>query len=251
MAKYLADTTALFEYHAGTGKTRSAARSVLNPRADVVTSEHVVREWKRIIFASVTALIDAMDSEPDLSAAMAKLGIGYGRQASQRWRAAALVCTDTESIDRTAAKLRGRQLLRGDAMVRLESVVAEVRDASGCGLAKQEPQLRDGAWTMKTTCKRREGICDHEARVGRDFTRWSAGAHALTQSADDGLRKTGKTALEMANSPEVRTGVNCYGRTGDLAIATDCRPDETVVTTDHSFTELSAAMGFKVHLIRP
>lgn len=249
MTIHFADTTALFELNAGTARSRAAAKAALHPRDQVVSSEHVKREWKRILVTAVGSLLESVETEPDLSAALARLGVGFGRSSSQRWRAAALVTAGSNSFNATDVGIRGRQVLRGlDATFKRS--VGNVRSSSECGLAAQQPrQDASGTWTIKDTCKRREGICDHEARLGRDVRRWRAGAAALAESDETSLRKMGKTGLEMATDPASRTGVNCYGRTGDLAIALDCRPDEVLVTTDASFETMRKAMGFAVQRI--
>jgi hypothetical protein len=246
MATRFADTTALFEWYAGTGVSRAAARKALGPRREVVTSDHVQREWKRIVVNAVGAVVEAAETEPDLAAMFARLGRGFGREPAQRQRALALVSGGTNSINATDIKIRGRQALREvDARVRRR--VGSIRSASACGLAVAEPrQAPDGRWTVKQTCKRGEGICDHEARLDQDLPRWCAGAQALVGSSSNGLRTMGHTALKMADGPELRTGSNCYQRTGDLAIALDCRRDEVLVTTDKSFLTLGSAMGFAV-----
>jgi hypothetical protein len=247
-----ADTTALFEYHAGTGTTRAEARDQLKPRTNVASSDHVKREWNRILFSSVKAFIEALESEPDLSAALARLSFGWGREPTQRLRATALVCAGSTRLDVTDAKIRGRQLLRGGGDVLFAQVVGDLRNSSRCGLAQEKPtQAPDGMWELKTTCKRREGICDHENRIATALGRWRAGASALASSTSPGLRQMGQRGVTMAADPVMRTGVNCYGKTGDLAIALDCDPHETLVTTDASFEVLASAMNFSVHRISP
>lgn len=249
MATRFADTTALFELHAGTAASRSAVRQALGQRNDIVTSEAVQREWKRIIVEAVGALVDAVEKEPDLGSAFARLGVGYGRAGLQRWRAAALVTGRSNSFDAKLARVRGRQVIR-DVDALLKRSVGSVRYPSTCGLAVAQPrEVVEGRPTVKCTCRRREGICDHEARLGQNLARWRAGAQALNQSTESSHRRMAQTAIEMANEPVKRTGVNCYGKTGDLAIALDCRRGEILVTTDASFEVMQDAMGFVVERI--
>lgn len=250
MATRFADTTALFELRAGTGASRAAAKRVLQPRAETVTSEAVQREWKRIVVGAVGSIVEAVEKEPDLAAVFARLGVGFGaREGFQRWRAAALVTGRSDTFSAQLAKVRGRQVLR-DVDAALGRSVASVRAPSRCGLAVAQPrQSAESGWTVKDTCKRREGICDHEGRLGRDLARWRKGAHSLAESSDNSLRKMGRTGLTMADEPDKRTGVNCYGKTGDLAIALDCQADELLVTTDKSFETMRQAMGFAVQRI--
>lgn len=245
-----ADTTALFEYYAGTQSTRSEARRVLRPRDDVASSDHVEREWKRIIFKTVRDFLDAVETEPDLSAICARMSFGFGREGSQRWRVASLLCGGSDSLSVTDIRIRGRQLLRGNGSRLFRRCIGDLRTESRCGLARQEPFVgSDGEWQMKITCQRGEGICDQEDRIGRDLARWKAGADALAASTDSRLHNMGKTAQAMAENAKIRTGKNTYERTGDLAIALDCRADELLVTTDHSFSVLASAMGYRVHHI--
>jgi hypothetical protein len=91
-----------------------------------------------------------------------------------------------------------------------------------------------------------EGICRHEERLDDDLASWNRGSSALVGSPNDALRSMGKLADEMRASPGLRTGKNCYARTGDLSIALDCHPDETLVTTDHSFETIGPALGLTV-----
>ena len=250
MATKFADTTALFEYHAGTVTGRAEARELLAPKADVASSDHVEREWKRILFTSTRDLLKAVETQPDLSSALRMMGSGYGRAASQRLLALALVCRASTALDVQDIKIRSLQMLRGDARRLYHQTVGDSRSMSQCGLARQEPsQGADGEWQMKITCQRREGICDHEARIGNDLARWRAGAEALAASGNAALRKMGQLAGKMADDPALRTGKNTYGKTGDLAIALDCGTDELLVTTDQSFSVMALAMGFQVHLI--
>ncbi|MGH2943566.1 MAG: hypothetical protein ACRDLN_12420 [Solirubrobacteraceae bacterium] len=194
----------------------------------------------------MAAILVAVEREADLSAAFARLGNGHGRASAQRWRAAAMVTGST--FDPVEAKIRGRQLLRGLEPA-ISRTVGTVRTASRCGLALEEPHEISGGWALKSTCTRREGICDHEERIKLDLERWRNASDALANSVREADRKIGSLGQTMASTPSLRTGVNCYGRTGDLAIALDCRSDELLVTTDKSFELIGQAMGFAVRVI--
>jgi hypothetical protein len=245
-----ADTTALFEFCVGTKVTRPAARGLLQPRDNVASSDHAQREWKRITFKAVRDVLEAVEEEPDLSAVLSRLGRGFGRAQSQRLRALALIVGTSQTLDTADARIRGRRLLRGEADRLFHRVVGTLRAGSECGLAVQQPTVDpDGRWTMKITCQRREGICRHEERLGQDAPRWSAGARALKESETASHRNVGRKGVEMASTPRLRTGVNCYGVTGDLAIALDCRAGEELVTTDAIFEVMAPAMGFTVQRI--
>lgn len=248
MPSRFADTTALFEACAGTGSTRREARSALSPKHEVASSEHVQREWKRVTFHGARDFLEAVEHEPDLAAVLRRMGIGYGREPSQRWLVAALLVASSDTLDIADIKIRARRMLRGESKRLLRQRLGELRSSSSCGLAVQEPTLGpDGTWVMKTTCQRGEGICQHEDRLGHDLARWRAGAIALRDSEKADHRKMGTRGVEMADDPPKRTGVNCFGRTGDLAIALDCRSEERLVTTDASFAVMAEAMGFSVH----
>ncbi len=243
-----ADTTALFEYNAGTAASRIAARAALTPTDDVVTSDHVEREWKRILFTAIRDILEAAEGESSIGGIFKRLGGGFGREQAQRLLALALLCGPTD--DETSVhelRIRAQRFLRGDIERLLNRTVGTVRRTSRCGLATQRPQLdSSGRWHMKTTCKIREGICVHEERIENDLVRWNLGADALVNSDSNSLKKMGKTAREMAANPRVRTGKNTYGHTGDLAIALECKPGEALVTSDHSFDALAPAMSFQV-----
>lgn len=249
-AALFADTTVLFEYHAGATERRDEVRDLFAGE-NVATSDHVLREWLRILFHAADAVRDASESQQDLAAMFMKLAAGFGRQQSQRLLALAMVTRGSSTVDLDEINIRARQLLRGDAVRIFEKAVSEIRVNSSCGLATERPQLTSsGRWELKTTCRKGEDICDHDDRIGSDLARWRDGAIALEQADDEPLRRMGKTASGMASDPSTRTGKNCYARTGDVAIALDCR-DETLVTTDKSFVVLGEAMGFPVRHLAP
>jgi hypothetical protein len=244
LSKRLADTTALFELHAGTASTRKQAQKLLQPTADVETSEHVLREWKRILFEAVRVIEEAADTEPDVSALLSRMALGYFRQPAQRLRALAIIVGGSSTTDMVAIKVRAGQLLRGDAERLLRASVSAVKRTSDCGLAKQVAQQTPSGWTLKVTCKKREGICGHEERIEQQLARWRAGAAALR--ASDRYATMGTVAEQMAASPRDRTGSNCFNKTGDLAIAMDCNEGDVIVTTDRSFETMAQAMNFGV-----
>lgn len=249
-ASLFADTTVLFEYHVGTSEVRDEVRNLFADE-DVVTSEHALREWIKILFHNAEAVREASESQQDLAAMFKKLAAGFGRQQAQRLLALAMVTRGSSMTDLDEINMRARQMLRVDAVRIFERTASEIRTNSSCGLAEQRPQLTSaGKWEMKTTCRKGEGICDHERRIESDVARWKDGATALEQTDDDSLRKMGKAATGMALEPSARTGKNCYARTGDVAIALDCQ-GETLVTTDKSFEVLGEAMGFPVRRIKP
>jgi hypothetical protein len=218
----------------------------------VASSEHVLREWKRIVFTSVRSLVTALDEEPDLAAAISRLNVGRGREQSQRLLALSMATTNSDSLvsddnlAKTIVRTRAQQLLRGDGQRRFDRVVGDLRTASACGLAAANATQKDGAWQLKMTCTWDEGICVHADHVEDRLAAWSAGAEALRRSNNESHTKLGRVGQEMAESRRKRTGKNCYARSGDLAIALDCAADEELVTTDGSFEVLGPVMGFNV-----
>lgn len=249
MATRFADTTAVFEWHAGRGEPRAEVRGLLGAGHAVVGSEAVEREWKRIVFDATNAVLKAA-GETNLSYFFAELSSGFGRAHAQRFRALSMLAGRTDHLNLTEMKLRSGQMLRGDMNQRFEQVVKDVRRPSQCGLARQNPVPAGAAWRLKKTCKIREGICVHEARLdtGDDANRWAAGAAALRAAKP--YKKMGDIADKMLGEPRVRTGRNCYGSTGDLCIALDGEPAQEIVTTDKIFTVLGPAMGLTVHLVK-
>lgn len=243
-----ADTTAIFEHQAGTQIAQEAAREALGHRNQVATSDHVEREWKRIVVGAASAIDVATRIEPDLGAALARLARGFGREPAQRLRVLGMCVGD--QLDRTEMRLRAQQLIRADGQSRFHSVVGEVRRTSDCGLATQQPVARpDGGWDLKTTCRKREGICRHEQRLSTDAQQWGAGADALKSAESADLRSMGRIAQQMRDRADQRTGRNCYAKTGDLAIALDCKREETLVTTDHSYQVIGPALGIRIRRI--
>lgn len=247
MTARFADTTAVFEFHAGSSTARAEARSLLAERDRTATSEAVEREWKRIVVKAASALTVAAEQEPDLAAVLGSLAAGHGREAAQRVRALAMCIGTSDDLNRKEIAIRAQQLVRCDAASRLHTIAGEIRRTSECGLATATPTADpQGGFALKDTCRRREGICRHEARVEADLQQWRDATQALVASAVNGHRRMGHVAEQMADEPEMRTGRNCYAKTGDVQIALDCRPDEELVTTDRSFDELGRAIGFTV-----
>ena len=226
---------------------REIARSELGAASGVVTSEAVEREWKRILFKAVKAILEALDEEDDMAGFGSRMGAGFGREATQRWLAFGMLWGTTDSISRAELRTRATQFLRGDIDVRLNEIVSVIRRKSKCGVATSEPVLKGlGDWDLRTTCRRREGICTHETRIAREKAAWDAAADALARSGEKSHRDMGRRAQEMSNEPPKRTGKNCYGHTGDVAIAIDCEPGEVLVTSDGSFSVMEPAMAFSV-----
>lgn len=248
MTTRFADTTAFFEWHAGTSQARDRVRELLDPtKSEIVTSEAVEREWKRII-CDAASKIDKASEQADLSLLFAELSVGFGREPAQRLRTLAMLAGPTQQVSRAELKLRSDQLLRGDLNTRFAALAASIRRRSSCGLATQQPHADREGWTLKKTCRIREGICDHEARLEGDAARWSAGAATLNEAGQP-HKKMGKTAEKMLTDARVRTGKNCYAATGDLFIALDCDPGEELVTTDAVFDILASAMQIVVHRV--
>lgn len=244
-----ADTTAIFEYHAGANAPRVETRRLLADRRHVATSEHVVREWKRIIVHAMNDLLVALREEPDLPAVLGRLSQGFGREPSQRLRALGL-CAGPDSLDRTEMEIRARQILRVEIDRYVDEIVGEIRRPSECPLAANDPyQEVGGEWRIDWTCRRNAGICDRVERIGGDIARWDAGAAALVASDRGDYRRQGQAARRMSAEPDYRTGKLCYQSTGDLGIALDARSGEELVTTDRSFTVICAPLGLTVRLV--
>jgi hypothetical protein len=245
----LADTTAIFEYHVGASGPRDEVRTLLALRRDVATSEHAVREWRRILTSAVGDLLTALEEEPDLPAVLGRVSQGFGREPSQRLRALGLCCGPLE-FNIVEARVRARQVLRVEIGRLVDQIVSEVRAPSACPLATNKPYMQADRWKIDSTCKRGAGICRRVEYLEQESSRWQAGADALAESESPDYRRLGRVGREMARDATRRTGKNCYQLTGDLAIALDGAAGDEVVTTDRSFTVLGPPMGLQVHLVK-
>lgn len=248
--KRFADTTAVFEFHVGARVPRNTVRDLLQERDSVATSEHVEREWRRIIVHATSDLLEALGEETDWPGLYSRLSQGYGREPSQRLRALALCVGPTTPPDLAEVKIRAEQLLRVGLSELLQQVVSDVRRPSSCPLALERPvETREG-WSVRATCKRTDDICDRVDRVERELGRWTSGATALEAADEPPLKKMGKLATEMAAAPHLRKGKNCYASTGDLGIALDAMSGEEIVTTDHSFEVIAPGVGVMVRRVK-
>lgn len=227
-------------------------RELLANKQSVATTEHVVREWKRILVASTDAVLAAVEDEEDLVGMFAALAQGFGRQASQRLRALALCAgPSSQSLDRVEIRVRARSILRIEIDRLFDEVTRNVRDPSACPLALERPvEDKSGRWAVQATCRRGETTCVREERLSDEIGRWDAGANALVSSEVAGYVSQGRTAVAMSKDPKVRTGKNCYASTGDIGIALDALPGEEIVSTDASFAVLAPAMNCSAIIVQ-
>jgi hypothetical protein len=199
-------------------------------------------------------VLNAMaEGQEDLGSIFAKLSQGWGREAGQRLRILALLAGQNRYVSTVELRLRARLLLRSSSRLMFGHHVDEVRDASGCGLARREVEaLRTGRLTLVDKCRRTDQICRQDRFIEERKEYWQDASQALVDHATrKSDQKMGKLGLEIAAKPLQGKGKNCYGRTGDISISLECDSDETVLTTDQSFEAIAKGRGFAVKRVAP
>jgi hypothetical protein len=238
---YYLDTTALVERWTGEAEVRDEIVALLDGGKHA-TSSHVQREWKRIIDGTVADVLNAIrDGQDDLGDVFARLSQGWGRQPGQRLRVLAMLANQLRDSSPTELRLRALQLLRCGSAQMFAHHVQEVRNGSDCGLAKNEVRRgRDGRYSLVDKCQRKEEICRQDQYIEDDVAAWQSASKGLVEhSSRSSDQNMGKLGLQLVTEPAKRKGKNCYGRTGDISIALECRPDETLLTTDASFEAMA------------
>lgn len=254
MTDYYLDTTALVERWTGEAEVRGEIASLLaDGEGANSTSSHVKREWKRIIDGTAAEVLNAIrDGESDLGSIFARLSQGWGRQPGQRLRVLAMLANQLRSSSVTELQLRATQLLRSGSEQMFTQLVQEVRNGSDCGLAKNEVKRgRDGRYSLVDQCRRDEEICRQDRYVDDGLPKWRSASQGLVAHAERSSdRKMGELGLELVDSPGRRRGKNCYARTGDISIALECKPEETLLTTDASFGAMAREAPISVKRLR-
>jgi hypothetical protein len=213
------------------------------------TSTHVRREWIRLIEGTTADVLNAMDDgQEELGAIFAKLSQGWGREAGQRLRVLAMLAGRNRQVSAVELRLRARQVLRSSSKQMFEHYLDEVRDGSECGLARNEVEtVRGGRLVLVDKCKRTDVICRQDNFISENLGDWSSASQGLAKhSRRTSDQKMGKLGLEIAGDPPKGKGKNCYGRTGDISISTECAKDETLLTTDQSFEAIAKERGLLV-----
>ena len=241
------DTTAHLERHGGEEQVQEWLRRRLGD-ATHATSTHVKREWKRIVYQAAADILNAVDGARSLKDVRARLRQGFGRVPTQRGIVYDMLVDDGEDCTIEELDRRVRRHLR-TGFEALFTDRVEVRDGSRCGIVPRVcEQGLDGRWTFHGSRKKTEHICEQIAFLDRHARRVQAAASALVdQSPREDDRELGRKTLQrMELAASERKGQNCYGNKGiggDISIAIECEPGETLLSTDQSFDLICPAIG--------
>jgi hypothetical protein len=173
---------------------------------------------------------------------------GWGREPQRNWMVTEwLMGHDT---DLRIVEMRARRFLRIDCEAAFEAGIATIRDGTQCPVARrtatQDPN--SGEWAHDKMCKKTEDICSQHAFFAERIDKAKAAAQALEGSSRTQDKKMVKEASKiLARMPTNDSkGKACWGAGGlggDISIALECAPDETLVTTDASFDLICPAIG--------
>jgi hypothetical protein len=249
VTRYYLDTTAHLERHAGSAEVRHEVSRLLDGEQHA-TSTHVYREWKRIVDGAATEILNALNSSDEMKDVYARLAQGRGRSPGQRLRVLAMLAggeCNTQTLG-----IRARTFLRSQSRALFEVGLAEIRDGSECGLARELPRLSSGRWELTIMCKKAECECRQPKFLESQSSRAKHAADALDDpNARPADRKMGRQAKEILESgnPLDRKGKNCWGGTlgGDISIALECGSEEVLLSTDDSFTFICSGLGLQRH----
>ena len=158
-----------------------------------------------------------------------------------------------QSRDLETLPIRAEIFLRSGAEELFKYGLDEIRDGSECGLAR-EPVVIDpsGRLTLRRMCRKAECVCVQPAFLEGRKDEVDAAATALRSHPR--FRAMGALAQKaMASKNELdRKGKNCWGAGGlggDISIALECNPDETLLTTDASFEVIASAVDVQVERV--
>jgi hypothetical protein len=252
LTRYFLDTTAQIERHAGAAAQREAVDSRLAGEQHA-TSTQVLREWKRIVDATAVDVLNLLrEGVGDFRELFARLSQGWGREAGQRLRVLAMLAGQNPAVEISVLQARAELFLRSESAALFMSRINELRDGGQCGLAREVPktQLR-GKLFLTTQCKKTECACVQPAFLEGRKTDIAAAATALDAGGYAAYAKHIRTVMSKPDHTD-RKGKACWGGNGlggDLSIALDCAPEETLLTTDRSFEIMAPALGLSVDRI--
>lgn len=245
--KFYLDTSAQIARHGGPGEARATLKELLQ-KGGHATSTQVLREWNAIVLGACTELLNVLASAKSRSDVVAHMNSGYGRTPSRHWTVTEwLLGIDT---DLRVVEMRARLFLRVHSKAWFRANVETVRDGTSCPIvrraAAQDPQT--GRWSHNARCKKTEDICSQHAFLARELERANAAALALQSSSRTPDKRMGRNASGvLARMPtDDSKGKACYGAGGlggDICIALECGPNETLLTTDASFDLICPAIG--------
>jgi hypothetical protein len=252
VTRYYLDTTAHIERWGGEKALREGIKNLLGDEAHA-TSTHVLREWKGIVDDGAADVLNLFDegNEFDLPTLFARLGQGMYRGPGQALRVLTMLSGDG-TIDANVTT-RARTMIRTLSRKLFERQINDIRDASECGLARNEAtEDKHGNWTLVKRCKKGDKICRQDDFIHDHLARAQDAADALiAKSERPADKKMGENMQKGIKNPPDRKGVNCYGGTGDISIALECGKSETLLTTDKSYDIICPAIGRNLKRIPP
>lgn len=247
--RFYLDTSAQVERHGGEDARREVLKELLRGGGHA-TSSQVLREWNAIVVGACSELLNALAVAKNRADLVARLRKGYGREPSHRWMVTEwLLGADT---DLRIVEMRARRFLRVGSKAWFKVEIATIRDGTDCPIARraavQDPS--GGRWSYDKRCKKTEDICSQHTFLSGGGERAKAAARALQDSSRAQDRRMGKNAIEiLARMPtDDSKGKACWGAGGlggDICIALECAPEETLLTTDASFDLICPAIGIK------
>lgn len=258
MTRYFLDTTAHVECWAGEQTSKDELHELLQSRAHA-TSTHALREWKRIVEGVAADVLNAIKRQPaSLSDVFARLSQGWGREANQRLRVLSMIAGGSNTLSLVDLEIRADALIRFESDTLFRWYVDDVRDASECGLARNEVRADTAGRfalvnpvTDREECRKSDDICRQADDLGTKVDGLNAAAAALQASTDEGHRKMGNAAERAARNAAQRKGQVCYQKLGDVSIALECLPGEVILTTDRAFDHIGPALGLDVLRLEP
>jgi hypothetical protein len=241
--RYYLDTSIQVERNGGLKRQQANERLSLGSHA---TSTQVEREWNRFVFEASTALRNALAKSENRGDVVSHMRQGWGRKPSRNWQVAEWVM-GTEADLRVVEK-RLDDFLRVRARAMFRAKIDLVRDGTDCGVVSRRPYRKSSDWRYDAMCTKAEEICRQPEFLSQEIERARAAATALEGSEREGDRTMGQRAnTALADiSKNATKGKACHGANGiggDICIALECGPDETLLTTDESFDHICPAIG--------
>jgi hypothetical protein len=252
LPKYYLDTSAHMERVGGKTEIRDRLKAMLG-REMHATSSQVLREWNRIVFVACTKLLKVLPTAKDRMDVVNAMKQGYGREAARNWQVTEWIMGPDE--DFRLIEKRADDYARVRARAYFRAATPTVRDGTDCAVAARVPYEVGRELRYKHTCEKDHEICRQPEFLSENLAKAKAAATALLGARRKGDRKMGEKALRAldALSNNGSKGKACWagnGIGGDICIALECAPDETLLAVDESFDYLCPALELEHEKIR-
>jgi len=156
---------------------------------------------------------------------------------------------DGRMPSRRQVEARLRRFIEHKAVDDLLAGVDPVSDDTGCGLAQQVPQLRDGAYELKIKCTAKERICRLPEMLGKqhraDLRKVLAALRALREDCKlpKGLRSALDAVEEVEADPAKARGQRCMAL-GDVIISLESPRSHEILTLNLAhLAPIASAIG--------